>query len=1422
MRRLAVSLILLAFTALTSRAAAPAAVLAAQQALLQSLEIKAAQLMPLQVETVLVAEGKPVAVICHSDEPAWRTAALVVQQAIQQATGVTLDLRTDAQLDAAQADSQNVILLGHLDNNRHVARLYHNFFVTLDQGSHGKTGYELRSVHDPFGARHNAVLVGGSGPEGTQLAAARFAAIVKERGQPGTLTLGRLLEFNFDPAGKAQGIPAALTQAGLESTVAATRKLFKSPGQGGSGASRVAAAGLAFHRTGDALQGQLYKALMAELLDYYRTNNVINEDGMARYDNDFRDSWTWRIAVLWDLLEESGLFSDQERRDYTNLLIRLALECELYQGWDRPDTFAKWAANQDIIHNHNSFPGLGALFVGNYCKRHYGLAHADRWLTVAHGMFNGQKRAAKPLEDAASYQWLPIIHTMVYSLAENDLIFFTGGQAREAAKGALMVLDSAGSECAYGDHESERSSYGIAPLLQMAGWYYQDAGLLYGARLANGGNSFGPLDQEYNSTVSPVPPADQVGVTVSRLPRQAYDYVARAPASPTPPNLPLEQTFDKLALRAGWDPKDEYLLLDGMGRGTHMHFDANAIIRFSKGGEPLLVDGEYIRNAPKYHNSLVILRDGQGEPTPPVTGLGRADNLGSGAYTRTWLTGYNGTDWTRCLLWRRNDYLLVSDEVRATQAGNYTLRCCWRPWGDATLAGSTVVVSHPPLRLVLSSLSGAPCRLEALKTVERMPVSRFSQQVGLRLEPGQSYRFLNLIYADPSGQARHLQGRQVGDGVAVIERPEGADVVAFGPGLGQLPGLTVTAELALLAPDRLLLAGCTNLAGKQVLVQASAPLSLEIVPSAGTATVSSTTDTELTVRLQPGAKVTVGDASVTAAADGLATLKLTAGYHELTSSGFLAWPEVAAAAAQVAARPALAGGGATPAPDLPSLKTLWQYAGFDTTPVPLRIASVQASEPGKAPLERLYDGEYKASTNSVGFPVGKPVTITLELTSEAEVRTVLLREWHMLPQWDLGERTLEVSSDGFAKDVRRVAGPFVDRGRDSFGSNVNTLMELPVGQRARQIRLTASPARPECYVYLAEIALHGNLPGATPQLTASAVGDLDGDGTPEVVVGTASGQIQALDAAGKPRWSYRPTERGPANDLACIDVNGDGKAEVIYGGNRGRLGLLGPDGKPVWEITLPPFRGVNSDVKTIFPADVNGDGTPEIVCGCASWQYFALDAAGKELWRNTIYAHSATAGQAADLDGDGKQEVIAGNNYYTLNVIDHDGGRLWRSSNIGPEMTAVAALNLDADPQPEVLTGVDGGLLYCYDGDGRKLWEANLGDKVTRILSLDVNGDGQAEIVCAAESAHVFALARDGSILWRSPLPDGAADLMLTQDGALLAAAGSAGALRLDPAGKVTAAGAAGSRIQRLLPCGTGAVAITSDGKVLGLDLGRE
>jgi len=1342
-------------------AAATPEKLAAEQELLHSLEIRPGDLKPLMLETALVEDGQPRAVICHADDAAWREAAQAIRDAVREATGCELPMVTEAELSFEDADAQNVILLGHLDNNRHVARLYHNYFVCLDVGYTGREGYVIRSVHDPWGAGHNAIVVGGSFSEGTAHAAEAFAGIVAAAAQGNSLSVGRQAVLEFDPADRQEPTREPMTPEQRDAAVENGRTLMFSPGQGRSGVARLMSHGVRFQRTGDPLEGEVYRALMAALWEYNSTDEYIVSEGLARYDRDFRDAWTYQVGVLWDLHEESGLFNDEERLRFTNLVLKLMLECDLYQGYERRLDY--WRENNDIVHNHNTFPALGAYFVGKYFQRHYSLARADMWLDVAHGVFRGQRHSPKPLEDAAGYQWLPITHTIAYSLAEGDTTIFDEGHALETAKVAQMVTDNAGWQSAFGDHSAYTSASGMAAVLHTIAWYHRDPGVLWLLEHV-GGRSGEPLGQPYYVDFAPEPPAEHVGLTLARLPRMPYDYAGRSPQYAAAPNLPFEDTFDKMAFRAGLDEGDAYMLLDGFGRGTHMHFDANAIIRYADGGEPLLVDGEYIKNGPKYHSSLVIIRDGRSELTPAVTGLGATADLPTCAFSRTWLTDYNGAEWTRRIVWRAGDYVLVDDRVEALESGEFTLRCCWRPWGEAMLDGGTMTVQHPPVTMQIVNADGAPSRVEHMKMSGNLPISRLSQQVGVALAEGEAYRFVNLIQSHPQDEEREVTVRRVGDGLAVVERPEGADVIALGEEGLAAAGIEGNAEMVLLGEGVLIATGVT----------------------------------ELSPEGQTEVRFDAGEAPER--------------FTEIRD--------------RVLAMPALPAGGAGAPLDAPALAPAWEAGGFDPplAALPVSRVTADAEHQGRyGPIDKLVDGEMSGSYVSVMWPAGVTPTITLELTAEIEVSSVELREWHMNSDWDIGERHLELSSDGFADDVRAIEAPFEETGTQRWGGNVNTIVEAPVNQRARQLRLTVSPARDDSSVYLAEVRVVGTRPGAMPEVTAIATGDLTGDGAAEIVAASASGQLRAFDADGRVLWTLTIENRSRINTVACADVDGDGRAEVAYGTEAARLGLLSADGEPLWQVEPPRFRGIASDVMTIVPADLDGDGIAEIVAGVKSWQYIAYDGEGEMLWANVIYAHSATVGYADDFDGDGLPEIVGGNAYYTLNLIDTDGTRIFNRGRLGPEQTAVGSADVDGDGLPEILMGTDLGELICYDGDGTELWEANVGDKATRILAVDLDGDGVAEIVCAAESANVYALDAAGELIWRAALPDGVSDLALVPgaEPRFAAAAGAAGVVVLDARGQILGNGPIQGRAGLLAAIG-GRIAVTTDqGQVAAFDAGE-
>jgi hypothetical protein len=264
----------------------------------------------------------------------------------------------------------------------------------------------------------------------------------------------------------------------------------------------------------------------------------------------------------------------------------------------------------------------------------------------------------------------------------------------------------------------------------------------------------------------------------------------------------------------------------------------------------------------------------------------------------------------------------------------------------------------------------------------------------------------------------------------------------------------------------------------------------------------------------------------------------------------------------------------------------------------------------------------------------------------------------------------------------------------------------------------------------------GNFP-TVPNPTDVIVGDLDGDGKPDMVVLGQGGYFSLFlssSSIGKIGFAPRTDYYSDADDPVRIllqDMNGDGRPEIIVLNGGAPIGSYSPNQVTVISNNLYPgggFIGGHATVYTatgtqgICVADMNGDGLPDIVVSNGSTGTISV-------YPNTTYygGDIISFGQAidypaighpgyiiaADLDQDGRPDLIA---------ADASGNALtaYRNTSMGGKFGLASGVNQATLTNPTYIT--------AGDLRGTGLPDLVSGQNATTAAIGDLNGDGKADL----------------------------------------------------------------------------------------------
>ena len=273
---------------------------------------------------------------------------------------------------------------------------------------------------------------------------------------------------------------------------------------------------------------------------------------------------------------------------------------------------------------------------------------------------------------------------------------------------------------------------------------------------------------------------------------------------------------------------------------------------------------------------------------------------------------------------------------------------------------------------------------------------------------------------------------------------------------------------------------------------------------------------------------------------------------------------------------------------------------------------------------------------------------------------------------------------------------------------------------------------------------------------AVAVGDVNGDGKPDLVVynavllGNGDGTFQA------PR-----TFAGGTNNFSATvaDLNGDGKPDLIVG-NLNTVGILLGNGDGSFQEQKTFASGI--DPRITAAIDANGDGIPDLIVEnqrSDSVSVLLGNGNGTFQAQQTYQVGDEPFSVAAvDLNGDGKPDLVVANYYGGVSVLLGNGNGTFQPQvyvPAAPFPTSVAVADVNGDGKPDIVSAgystfnEVGVALGNGDGTFKPSETLGGGSYPFYVAVSDINGDGKPDIVVTyfykADSVNVFLGNGDGT-----------------------------------------------------------------------------
>ena len=246
---------------------------------------------------------------------------------------------------------------------------------------------------------------------------------------------------------------------------------------------------------------------------------------------------------------------------------------------------------------------------------------------------------------------------------------------------------------------------------------------------------------------------------------------------------------------------------------------------------------------------------------------------------------------------------------------------------------------------------------------------------------------------------------------------------------------------------------------------------------------------------------------------------------------------------------------------------------------------------------------------------------------------------------------------------------------------------------------------------------------------SAAIGDIDNDGFPEVVVGDRNYSLFVFSGKDGSRELHLRDIIPYGISPILGDIDGDGNMDIVIVNNLNALTVIDGVTKEI-KWTVKPSEGLEPISPTL--GDLDDNGIPEIIAGGRDKKIYVFSGLdGSEKWSYEVGEVIAGPAALGDIDGDNKLDIVmcTGESVYGIN--GEDGSLLWYYLINSYLQVPPVIYDIDNDGNLEILYGFSnalGALGFTSEGStgARVFWPTFGGtsNNTRNIKDVDPDEDG--------------------------------------------------------------------------------------------------